>query len=131
DLVYLDGFDLRPCPLEERIAILAVRGSCLICTEDRERRRSIMDSGVAAVIGAAIGGAASLAVQALSEFIRALRQKRAEAPRRTMLMRLLENPAHQWRDIETLSRVAGLSKEEARRLCIEIGARAGRDHNQR
>lgn len=40
-----------------------------------------------------------------------------------MIRKMLENPAHEWREFETISRVIGADRAETTRLLIAEGAR--------
>lgn len=44
-------------------------------------------------------------------------------PRKELLKKLLEDPKHEMRSIETLCRVSGTQPEDCRKLLIEIEAR--------
>ena len=50
-------------------------------------------------------------------------EKRQHGPRKELLRKMLSDPRFETRSIQTLSRVTGTTKEECRRLLIEIGAR--------
>jgi len=82
-----------------------------------------MDSGLAALLGAIIGGTATLGGQILREVIQSYRKDKADRPRKQLLKQMLENPQHDWRSISVLSGVVGLPESETKRLLIEIGAR--------
>jgi hypothetical protein len=81
-----------------------------------------MDSGLAAIIGALIGGAATLAGTVLTECIKERRQTKFDEPRKKLLKSMLES-GYQWRKLETLANVTGLDFADAKRLLVEIGAR--------
>jgi hypothetical protein len=81
-----------------------------------------VDSGWAAVIGALVGGAATLIGAFLTDFIQQRRQAKADEPRRKLLKKMLEG-GHNWRKLETLANVTGLSPSETKRLLVDIGAR--------
>lgn len=87
----------------------------------------------AAVLGGVIGGTLGVIGTLISSYygprkIEEWREQRHEerinGPRKRLLKKLLEDPRFpDGRTIETLSRVAGSSQEESRRLLIEVGAR--------
>jgi len=50
-------------------------------------------------------------------------KKTLDQKREKILRLMLEDKGHEWRKIETLSRVIGADEEETKRLLINIGAR--------
>ena len=85
-----------------------------------------------ALIGGAIGGVLGVVGSIFSsyygprkfeEWKEERRHQKLDAPRKKLLFQLLNSDTHKIRSIETLSRVSGTSKEECRRLLIEIEAR--------
>jgi macrodomain Ter protein organizer (MatP/YcbG family) len=82
-----------------------------------------MSKGGSEVLIAVITLIATLSGTVLNEAIRAYRKRKADKPRKAILLQMLKKEHPDWRDLKTLSRVAGLTESEARRLLIEIGAR--------
>ena len=82
-----------------------------------------MDSGWSAVIGALVGGGASIATTWLSEHLRERRTSRLDRIRKDILKRLLSRSKYQWRNMQTLSDAIGADDETTARLLLEIGAR--------
>ena len=82
-----------------------------------------MDSGWAAIIGALVGGAASIATTWLSEILRARRTTKLDRIRKDVLRRLLSGTKYEWRSMEMLSDAIGANEEVTARLLLEIGAR--------
>ncbi len=79
--------------------------------------------------GSLVGAATTLLGFWVQDCIGRIRRDRDDAPRKKLLVEMLGDPK-KWRDIETLSRVIGASREETARLLISIGARgseAGKD----
>jgi len=88
-----------------------------------------MSAATAVVVGAAVGGAVSIAAGLLTTYfaprwLEGRRDKRENAPRRRLLLDLLED--ERWRDgrsLERLAFVTGTSEERCRQLLVEIKAR--------
>ncbi|HYA40606.1 MAG TPA: hypothetical protein VEF34_04855, partial [Syntrophobacteraceae bacterium] len=51
-------------------------------------------------------------------------KKRADIPRKRLLMTMLKSKSHEWRQLSTLMNVIGADEETTKRLLIEKGARA-------
>ena len=82
-----------------------------------------MDSGWAAVIGALVGGAASIAATVVAELLRDRRANKLDTIRKDVLKRLLSGTKYEWRSIDVLSDAIGADNETTARLLLEIGAR--------
>jgi hypothetical protein len=91
----------------------------------------VSDLAVAAV-GGLIGGALGVLAASLSaywgprkleEWRERQREKHDYGPRKELLLKLLKDPRFETRSLERLRLVTGTTKEECRRLLIEIGAR--------
>jgi hypothetical protein len=82
-----------------------------------------MDSGWAAIVGALVGGAASIGATFLSEYLRERRANKLDRIRKDVLKRLLSGTKYVWRPIGTLSDAIGADEETTARLLLEIGAR--------
>lgn len=91
-----------------------------------------MDSIITALAAGFIGGTLGVVGTIFSSYygprkIEEWREKRKaerwENPRKELLKKLLGDPKHEMRSIETLCRVSGTQPEECRTLLIEIGAR--------
>ena len=83
-----------------------------------------MQEGAWVVLGTLIGSAGTLVTTWLSEHLK----RQSPYPRydravKALLKTMLEN-GPQWRRLETLANVAGLSSKDAKEYLIEIGARA-------
>jgi len=77
--------------------------------------------GVLGVIGTVFS--AYYGPRALEEWRETRLAARIDNPRKSLLLNMLNDPDHEIRSIETLSRASGTSNEECRRLLIEIEAR--------
>ena len=82
-----------------------------------------MDSGWAAIVGALVGGAASIAATWLTEHLRENRSRKLDTIRKDVLKRLLSGEKYTWRELSTLSDAIGADEETTARLLLEIGAR--------
>ena len=82
-----------------------------------------MDPGWAALLGALVGGAASLGGTFLSDYLRERRSNKLDAIRTDVLKRLLSGSKFQWRDLDTLSDAIGADDETTARLLLQLGAR--------
>ena len=82
-----------------------------------------MDTGWAVVVGAIVGGAASIAATWLSEYLRARRTDKLDRIRKDVLKRLLSGSIYQWRSLTIPSYAIGDDQETTARLLHEIGAR--------
>jgi hypothetical protein len=76
-----------------------------------------------AVIGSVATIAGNIALHCLKERSAAKREK----PQRDLLLAMLKNTNYQWRKLETLMHVIGSDEPTAKRLLLEIGARASED----
>jgi hypothetical protein len=81
-----------------------------------------MDSGWAVVVGALVGGVATMGGTFFQDWIQVWRQAKLDKPRKELLKKMLEG-SHQWRKLETLANVTGLNLADAKRLLVEVGAR--------
>ena len=77
-----------------------------------------------AIIGAVIGSIATIAGQVINHCLTERSKTRADRPRKTLLKQMLNDKRHEWRNLSTLMHVIGTDEETAKRLLIEIGARA-------
>lgn len=79
---------------------------------------------VVGIVGVCIGSIVSSACQYW--FQERPRQK-ADKERKKLLKRMLENPRYPWRTFDRLKHVIGADDETAKRLLLEVGARASED----
>lgn len=79
------------------------------------------------VAGAVIGSVATVAVQWLSHHLQQRAVEKRDKPRKALLLEMLKSERHQWRKLETLMHVIGADEETAKRLLLELGARASED----
>ena len=82
-----------------------------------------MDEGCAAIVGALIGVAATLAGSALTHWLQTKRQTSLAEKQRNRLRRMLNGEKYKWRSIATLAASIGASEETTAELLIEIDAR--------
>ena len=82
-----------------------------------------MDDSYAAVVGALIGVAATLAGSALTHRLQTKRQTSLAEKRRNRVRRMLSGEKYKWRSITTLAASIGTSEETTAELLIEIDAR--------
>lgn len=76
------------------------------------------------VAGAVIGSIATVAVQLLSHKLQEREVKERDRPKKELLLKMLNSPNSSWRTLETLRHVIGADEETAKRLLLEVGARA-------
>ncbi|WP_375582306.1 hypothetical protein [Cyclobacterium xiamenense] len=74
--------------------------------------------------GAIIGSLATLAGTWLSHYLAQRAEAEKERSRKDLLLDLLNDEAHDWRELETLQHVIGADEATTKRLLIDIGARA-------
>lgn len=84
---------------------------------------NIWQSAVWGFAGTLVGALATLLGVVIKHHLDTAQQRKDDEERRSLLKQMLDNPAHEWRDIETLSRVIGASKDDTARLLIQLGAR--------
>jgi hypothetical protein len=85
-----------------------------------------MDSGVAALLGSAIGGLSGVVVPVLNEYLKNRREHRLADIRKETLRKILSNPKFRFRRLSTLNESVGLDDDETVALLLEIGARKNR-----
>ncbi|WP_163379574.1 hypothetical protein [Cyclobacterium sp. SYSU L10401] len=77
--------------------------------------------------GAVIGSLATLAGTWLGHYLKQKTETKKDQPRKDLLLNLLNDKAHEWRELNTLQHVIGADEATTKRLLIEIGARASED----
>ena len=68
--------------------------------------------------------------QIVSAYYQEKRERKKDEPRRKLLCAMLKDPRYDWRKLDTLRHVIGTDPETAKRLLLEVDARAsenGRD----
>lgn len=84
----------------------------------------------AVVVAALVGGLIGQVGIVVNEWIKDLRSRRLDAPRKEMLKIMLQDSRFDWRHLSTLSRVIGADEETTKRLLIEIGARGSQNKSE-
>jgi hypothetical protein len=83
------------------------------------------------MIGVIVGAAITALSNLLIHYMRQRSKSKADKPRKKLLLTMLRDrtPPHQqgWRNFTTLQHVIGADDKTARRLLLEIGARASED----
>lgn len=79
------------------------------------------------VTGAVIGSVATIAVQWLAHCLQEKSAAKRNAPRRALLLEMLNAPQYSWRNLDVLMHVVGADEETTKQLLLEIGARASED----
>ena len=82
-----------------------------------------MDSGWAGILGAVVGGAASIAATWLSDTLRNRQANKLSTIRKQRLLQLLSGEKFVWRSLGVLSDAIGADDETTAALLLEIGAR--------
>ncbi|MBD3626772.1 hypothetical protein [Cyclobacterium sp.] len=77
--------------------------------------------------GAVIGSLATLAGTWLAHYLKQKSEAKKDKGRKDMLLDLLNDKAHEWRELDTLQHVIGADEVTTKRLLIEVGARASED----
>ena len=88
-----------------------------------------MTEAIWGFVGSVIGAVATVVGFLVQDAIAEHRVRRRDAPRRKIIRQMLEDPAYEWRDLETISRVIGTDRSEAARLLIAEGARGSEEGN--
>ncbi len=83
-----------------------------------------MDSGLAAILGASIGVAGTLASTGLAYHLQNRRKESLADKRKDRLKRMLSGQKYKWRSLEALSAAIGADEMTTAELLIEIDARA-------
>ena len=79
------------------------------------------------ITGAVIGSVATIIGNVVLHFLKERTDAQREKPQRAILAEMLKHPDHQWRKLDTLMHVIGADEQTAKRLLLEIGARASED----
>jgi hypothetical protein len=85
-----------------------------------------MDSGIAALIGSAIGSMTGVLTTILNDHLRRKRRDKLAKIRKETLFKLLSNPKFKWRKLESLCDSVGSDEDTTIPLLLEIGARKSR-----
>lgn len=88
-----------------------------------------MDSGWAAIIGAFVGGAASLGATFLPEWLRGCEARKLDTIRQDVLRRRLQASNKKWVPIDKLMAHVGGDRDNTIRLLLLIGARRSMNGN--
>lgn len=86
---------------------------------------AISDSVLIALIGvggAVIGSIATVAAGLASHWWQSRAAKERDKPRRKLLLSMLRNPDHRWRNFDTLRHVVGADEDTTVRLLLELDA---------
>ena len=88
-------------------------------------------TAIVGLIGVVIGSILTILGRIALHCLRARASAKKDAPRKRLLVQMLEDdaPPHpdRWRILETLMHVIGADEETAKRLLLEVGARASED----
>jgi hypothetical protein len=87
-----------------------------------------LDAVIGGVVGGIFGWGAAVFTaywgpRKLEEWRADQEEERLHGPRKRLLTKMLEDPKHEWRYLTTLAQVTGTTREECRRLLVEVGAR--------
>lgn len=75
------------------------------------------------ILGAAIAIASSLITSIVPEIWKSRANDSIDKKRKEMLVEMLHDPLHQWRNLTTLMAVIGADEDTTKRLLLEINAR--------
>jgi len=84
-------------------------------------------AAMAGVLGAAVGGTATIAASMANKWFQERLEKKRDEPRRALLREMLNCPRYEWRSLNTLMHVIGSDEDATKRLLLEVGARASED----
>jgi len=88
-------------------------------------------TAIIGLIGVVIGSLLTILGNIVLHCLRERANSRKDAPRKKLLIKMLEDdsPPHpdRWRKFDTLMHVIGADEETAKRLLLEVGARASED----
>ena len=79
------------------------------------------------IAGAVIGSVATIAGNVVLHCLRERTAAKREEPQRDLLVAMLKRSDYQWRKLDTLMHVIGTDEQTAKRLLLEVGARASED----
>ncbi|UXB29287.1 hypothetical protein K7568_05595 [Stenotrophomonas maltophilia] len=79
------------------------------------------------IAGAVIGSVATVVANLVSQWWQERAAAAREKPRKNLLLAMLNKPEYQWRSLDTLMHVIGSDEVTAKRLLLEVGARASED----
>jgi hypothetical protein len=79
------------------------------------------------IAGAVIGSVATVAGNVVLHCLKERATVKREKPQRDLLVAMLKHPEHRWRKLDTLMHVIGVDEQTAKRLLLEVGARASED----
>jgi predicted acylesterase/phospholipase RssA len=82
---------------------------------------------IGTLLGAIVG---SLSTVLFTEYLKSRRADRLDAARQDLLTRMLQDKRFSWRKLETLAHVIGADENTAKRLLLEVGARASEDGSE-
>lgn len=88
-----------------------------------------MDDFWLGIIGVVVGSGGTLLINWCQHRWETSRDRELDAKRRQMLVTMLSSEKHEWRKMETLSRVVGADYPTTTRLLIELGARGSESEN--
>jgi hypothetical protein len=77
--------------------------------------------------GAIVGGVMTLAGNVLVHCLKERTEAKRDAPRKRLLVEMLQHSEHRWRNLGTLMHVIGADSDTTKRLLLEVGARASED----
>ncbi len=81
------------------------------------------------IIGVVVGSVGTLGANWFQHHLETRRERALDAQRKQMLTKMLSSERHEWRKLETLSRVIGADTSTTTRLLIELGARGSESEN--
>jgi hypothetical protein len=79
------------------------------------------------IAGAVIGSVATIAGNVALHCLKERAAVKREKPQRDLLVAMLKHADYQWRKLDTLMHVIGVDEKTAKRLLLEVGARASED----
>lgn len=77
--------------------------------------------------GVVIGSLSTLAGTWLAHLLKEKAAARKDKARKDLLLKMLSDNAHEWRDLQTLQHVIGADEDTTKSLLISVGARASED----
>ena len=74
-----------------------------------------------------VGSVATVAGGIVKDCLERKAAEKRNRPRKDLLLEMLKRPDYRWRQLDTFMHVIGADEETAKRLLLEVGARASED----
>lgn len=85
---------------------------------------------IVGLVSAVVGSLLTLAGNIMGHCLKERAEAKRDAPRKQLLLQMLQHSEYGWRSLETLAHVIGADDDTTKRLLLEVGARASEDGKQ-